>query len=168
MKNRILVIGTQCVKKQSSDFAYHSEGHCQPELSLQKSRNMVKVLSSSFEKSCGPFTVLLVEGCSGTGLFRHLSQQHISESVSLKIHCVWWISFFKKCWKRNLNLENSKKTSQILFRLWDNCIWKCCCKLSLIRREYLLSALNGLTNSPEIFHITQGDFFNNNCLYKCE
>ena len=37
---------------------------------------------------------------------------------------------------------------------------KCCYKLSLIRREYLLCALNGLTNSPKIFHSTQKNFLN--------
>ena len=59
-------------------------------------------------------------------------------------------------WKRN-NLEN-------IFRFWDNCIWKCYNKLPLLRREYLLSPVNGLTNSAKILHMTQRDFFNLNWL----
>ena len=35
-------------------------------------------------------------------------------------------------------------------------------KLSFLRKEYLLSAVNGLTNNPKILHITQGDLFNLN------
>ena len=41
---------------------------------------------------------------------------------------------------------------------------KCCNNLPLLRREYLLLTMNGLTNSPKIFHTTQTDFFNLNCL----
>ena len=52
-----------------------------------------------------------------------------------------------------------EKKLQTLFCFWDNCIWKCCCNLSLIRREYLLLALNGLRNSPKILHITKKHFF---------
>ena len=36
---------------------------------------MVKVLLFSFEPSFGQFTMLLVEGSSETGLFRHLSNR---------------------------------------------------------------------------------------------
>ena len=64
----------------------------------------------------------------------------------------------------NLNLENVKKNnSETNFPFWDNCIWKCSLKSSLLRKEYLLSALNGLTNRPRIFHSTHRDFFNLNC-----
>ena len=55
-----------------------------------------------------------------------------------------------------------KKKSQIIFRFWDNCYWKCSYKLSLIRGEYLQSALNGLTNSPKILHYTQRTFWSLN------
>ena len=50
-----------------------------------------------------------------------------------------------------------KKLEKLFFS--DNCIWRCCYKLSLLRREYLLSALNGLRKSPNILHITKRDFF---------
>ena len=76
------------------------------------------------------------------------------------------IFFFGKCSKFNLNLKNAKRNSENIFLFWDNGIWKCCDKLSLLRREYFSSAVNGLTNSPKIFHITRRDFLNLNCLHR--
>ena len=76
--------------------------------------------------------------------------------------------FFKKGSKLNLNLENSKKKHKIFFVSGINVtiISKCCYKLSLLRTEYLLSAVNGLTNSPQTFHITQRVFLNLNCFHR--
>ena len=54
-------------------------------------------------------------------------------------------SFSWKCSKLNLNLENLKRNSENFFHFWDNCIKKCCNKLPLLRREYLLLPLNRLT-----------------------
>ena len=45
------------------------------------------------------------------------------------------------------------------FCFLDNCIRICCVKLSLLRREYLLSAANVLKKRPKILHITKRDFF---------
>ena len=59
-----------------------------------------------------------------------------------------------------------KKNGEIVFGFWDNCIWKCLKKLSLLRREYLLLAVNGLRNSPKIFDITHSDFFNLKCVHR--
>ena len=87
-------------------------------------------------------------------------------SVSSEIHQLWGLSFSLKCSKLNLNLGNAKRKSEIIFPFWDNCIWKCCNKLPLLRREYLSSAINELTNSPNILHITQGDFFNLTCFQR--
>ena len=87
-------------------------------------------------------------------------------SVSSEIHQLWGLSFSLKCSKLNLNLGNAKRKSEIIFPFWDNCIWKCCNKLPLLRREYLSSAVNELTNSPNMLHITQGDFFNLNCFQR--
>ena len=77
------------------------------------------------------------------------------------------VTLFWKCSKLNLNFENAekKKNWEKVFAFWDNCIWRCCHKLSLLRREYLSSAVNVLTNSPVILHITERDFFQPNCLY---
>ena len=53
-----------------------------------------------------------------------------------------------------------KKTRKMFFSFWNNCIWRCCNKLSLSRRRYLSSAVNVLTNSPKILHITRKTFSN--------
>ena len=39
-------------------------------------------------------------------------------------------------------------------------------KLFLLRREYLSSAVNGLTKCPQTLHISQKHFFNTNILHK--
>ena len=54
--------------------------------------------------------------------------------------------------------------TQIL-SFWDNCIWIGCLTLSLLRREYLSSAVSVLTNSVKTIHITSRDFFELNCLH---
>ena len=59
-----------------------------------------------------------------------------------------------------------KKKLQIIFNLLDNCIPKSGYKLCLIRREYLLSAHNGLKNSPKILYISQRNFLNLNCNHR--
>ena len=80
---------------------------------------------------------------------------------------VWASSLFWKCSKLNPNLGNAERKMEYdVFPFWDNWIWKCCNKLPLLGGEHILSAVNGLTNSHEIFHITQRDFFNLNCLHR--
>ena len=59
-----------------------------------------------------------------------------------------------------------KKNTENIFRFSDKCIRKCCNKLPLLRREYFSSAVNGLTNSPKILHMTQRDSVNLNCLHR--
>ena len=66
-------------------------------------------------------------------------------------------SKFRKCKKK-------KKIEKNIFNFWDNCIWKCCDKFSLLRTEYLSSAVNGLANSLKILHENLRDFFNLNHL----
>ena len=65
---------------------------------------------------------------------------------------------FSKCSKFNVDLKNLEKQIEKVFSL-DTCIWICCVKLSQLRREHLPSAVNELTNSPEILYITKKDFF---------
>ena len=94
------------------------------------------------------------------------------ESVSSKIRLLSGSHFFWKCSRWNLKLENTKKKKKKkkkkinIFRFSANCIWKCFYKSSLFRREYLLSAVNGLTNSTKILNITQRGFFNLNFLQR--
>ena len=69
-------------------------------------------------------------------------------------------SKFGKCKKK------IKKNGENIFRFWDKCIWKCCYKLPLIRREFFSSAVNGLTNSPKILHRSERGFFNLSWLHR--
>ena len=78
---------------------------------------------------------------------------------------LWGSSFFWKCSKLNLILENAKTNSANIFPFWDNWIWKCSYKVSRLKRKYLSYAINALTNSPKNFHIIQTDFFQLSCLY---
>ena len=41
----------------------------------------------------------------------------------------------------------------------DNGVWICCVKVCILRREYVYSAFNVLTNSPNILDLTKADFF---------
>ena len=42
---------------------------------------------------------------------------------------------------------------------WDNGVWTCCAKLCTLQQEYLLWAVNVLTNSVKISDQTNADFF---------
>ena len=42
---------------------------------------------------------------------------------------------------------------------WDNSVRIGCVKLSLLRREYLPSAVNVLTNTYKALHLTKTEFF---------
>ena len=52
-----------------------------------------------------------------------------------------------------------KEVEKKLFFLLDNCISIDCVKLSLLRREYLSSAVNVLIKSYKLFHIAKMDIF---------
>ena len=47
---------------------------------------------------------------------------------------------------------------------WDNGVCIGCVNLSLLRREYLSSAVNVLTNSYKAVHLSKTDFFQVNYL----
>ena len=74
--------------------------------------------------------------------------------------------FSLKMFKIESKLENAKRNWENTFFFWNNSIWKCCYKFSLLIRKYLLPVVNGLANSPEIFHIPQRDFFNLNFVHR--
>ena len=74
------------------------------------------------------------------------------------------VIFFLKILKIEFKFTKCKEKLENIFFFWDNCIKKCYYKFSLLRREYLLSAVNGLTNSPTILHIIQREFLNLICL----
>ena len=51
------------------------------------------------------------------------------------------------------------------FCVWGKCIRIGCVNFSLLRREYLSSAVNVLANSLKILHVTKRDFFQLKYLY---
>ena len=115
---------------------------------------MVKVLSFRFQHCFGQITMLLSEGSSETELFRLLSN-HVfgGPQVQRYINYDGHLSFENvENW---IKIQEMKKNSENIFRFLDNFISKCCYKLALLRREYLLSAVNRLTNSRKILHIIQ-------------
>ena len=69
------------------------------------------------------------------------------------------VFFLWKCSKFDVNLKNIENNWQKSFCLRDKCIWIGCVKLPLLRREYLSSAVNVLTNNLQIFHVTKRDSF---------
>ena len=66
--------------------------------------------------------------------------------------------------KFKLDLENRAKNGEKLLCSWDNCIWICIVKLSLLRAGYFSSAAYMLTSSPEIWPVNKRDFFQLNWL----
>ena len=104
---------------------------------------MVKILSQRFEKSFGLFIMLLVEGSSEVDFLNIFLTTFLGVRKFKNTSAMFKIdSKFQKYQK--------KKNSENIFRFWDNCTWKCCNKLPLLRREYLASAGNGLANSSKI------------------
>ena len=122
------------------------------------------VLSCRFQQCLDPFTMLLVERSSETGLFRHLSD-HVLGVRNLKSTSALSVIFFKKYAKFILDFKNAESIREKLSSFWNNCIWIRCVKLSRFRREYLSSVVNVLTNRPKILKITKRDFSQLNCLH---
>ena len=59
-------------------------------------------------------------------------------------------------------MQKKKIRKSFLFR--DNCVQIGCVKLSLLRREYLSSAVNVLTNSYKALRLSKTDIFRLNYL----
>ena len=51
------------------------------------------------------------------------------------------------------------KNPEKVFCFKDNGVWTCCVTVCILRREYVNSAVNVLTNTPNIFDLTKADFF---------
>ena len=86
------------------------------------------------------------------------------QAVASQINKLGASPFFWKCSKFNLDFGNAGKNSEKVFSFWDNCLWMSCIKLSLLGRQHLSTALAVLTNSLKLFHITERDFLQLNCL----
>ena len=75
------------------------------------------------------------------------------------------VIFIWKCSKFYLDLKNVQNNREKSFCFWDELIWIRCSKMTLLRTEYLPSAVNVLANSIKIFHLTMRDFFQLNYLH---
>ena len=93
------------------------------------------------------------------GTFWTNIQPRLSECVISEINQLWRSSFFWKCSKFHVDLENARKIREKVFRFWDNCFRTGSVKLSLLRREYWSSAFNVLTNTYKALLLTKTDFF---------
>ena len=119
---------------------------------------MVKVLSFRFQQCFGPFSLWLVEESSETRFSGHLFND-IFRSPWVRKNIRYEGYIFWKVLKIESIFRKLKRKLETIFRFCDNCIWKCCDKLSLLKREYLLSDVNGLRNSPGILHIIRETFW---------
>ena len=125
MKNRTLFISSQCLNKQSQDFAYQQERLFLTQLTWQWSTNMIKVLWHRFRQCFDTFTMLLVQGSSATELLRHLSDYDFRVR-SFGNTNLWGSSLFQKC--------SQKPRKSLFFSV--NCIWIGIAKLSLLKTGY--------------------------------
>ena len=51
------------------------------------------------------------------------------------------------------------KNPEKVFCFKDNGVWTCCVKVCMLPPEYMYSAVNVLTNSPNILDLTKADVF---------
>ena len=105
--------------------------------------------------------MLLLEGSSETGLFRHLSDyvfgvRNFENTKSMRV------IFFFKYLKFQLDFKNAARNSENVFCWLNNCMRIGIVKLSLLRTGYFSSAANVLTSSPKTFHVNKRDFFQSN------
>ena len=133
------------------------------QLTWQGSVNLIKVLRCRFQQRFSTFSMLLVEGFSERGLFRHLSDYGFRVR-NLEIKKLWGSSFFSKCSKFILIFKKAEKDWENFFCFRDNCIWIGIVKLPLLRTGYFSSTANMLTRSPKIWHVNKRDFFQLNFL----
>ena len=126
--------------------------------------NIIKTMWCRFEPRLGTFIMLLVEGFSETGLFRHLPSHvfrvgNFGNTKDLRV-----IFFFSKSSKFNSHFKNRAKHYEKVFCFSDSCIWVGIFKLSLLGTGYFSSAANVWTGSPNIFHVNKRDYFQLNWL----
>ena len=125
--------------------------------------NMIKVMWCRFEQCLGTFTMLLVEGSSEKGLFRHLSN-HVFRVCNFGNEKAVCVIFFSKIFKTYIRFQKCSKKCWKVYCFLDNCISIGTIKLCLLRTGYFSSAHNKLTSSPKIWQVNKTDFFQLNWL----
>ena len=108
--------------------------------------NMIKVMWCRFQQCLGTFTMLLFEGSSKMGFFRHLSNHVFRVRSFGNIKAMRGISVSKRS-KFKLDFKNGAKSWENVFSFSDNCIWIGIVILSLLRTGYFWLAANLLTRN---------------------
>ena len=134
------------------------------QLPSQWSMNMVKVVRFRFQQCWLPLTFCFTKGFMKRDfleiwLTTFYVARNFGNTSALRM------IFFSKCSKFNIDFKNAETNWENVFCFWDICIWIGCLKLSLLRREYLWSAVNMLTNILKTLHITERSFFKLNCFH---
>ena len=70
--------------------------------------------------------------------------------------------FLSKCSTFHAHFRNAIKNAEKVFLFSDNGVGYCCRKFCILRREYLSSAVNVLTNSLNISNMTKADIMQPN------
>ena len=76
---------------------------------------MIKVLWCKFQQYYGPFTILLVNGSSEAGLFRHLPNDISGVHNFGNTKSMWAVFIFKKCKIRARFQKFRKRNKKKLF-----------------------------------------------------
>ena len=132
-------------------------------MTWQWSMNMIKVKLCRFEPHLGRFTILIVDGSSEIGLFRHLSNYVLRVRNFENTKDVRVIFFFKM-FKIKFRFQIFSKKCRKFFCFWDICVCIGIVKLSLLRAGYFSSDATVLTSCPKIFRFNKKDFFQLNWL----
>ena len=120
---------------------------------------MVKVTSWTLDQCLGLSSMLLVVESSETWLFRHWSN-HLFHSPEFRKYIGYEGHLFLENVKNLMQIkEIPKKNGEKVFCFWDYRVWIDCVNLSLLRGEYLSSAVNVSTNSLKILNSTNIDLF---------
>ena len=127
-------------------------------MSWQWSINFKKTMWYRFKPCLGTFTMLLLEGSSETGSFRHLSN-HVLRVRNFGNTKALRVIFFSKMFKIVSRFQKCIQKLKEVFCFWDNYIWIAIVKLFLFGRGKFSSAANVLKSSPKIFYVNKRDFF---------
>ena len=113
---------------------------------------MIIVLPCRFQECFRPFTILPVEGSFEMRLFRHFGVCNFLNTSAMKD------IFLSKSSKFNPDFKNKEQNREHFFLSYIVASELIMLKLSLLRREYLSSAVNILTNSLKVLHIAKKYF----------
>ena len=127
-------------------------------ITLEWWKIMIQVLSCTFQQCLGPLACSLSKGVLKCGFL------HLYLTTSFGVHNfrnaqgmrVIFVFQKLKIWSR---CQKWSKKFKKYFYFLRNCIWIGWYKFSVLRREYLSSAVNVLTNSLKNSDITKRDIF---------